>query len=234
MASYTVIAADGMTYGPVDEAGLLQWVRDGRVSPTTTIRCDSGRVVQCSALPFVASAAQPGEGAPPAPYPLPSYIVSADSPQARMHELGRFSVAAVVVLSIVTLGIFNLIYFGLMHDKMAKLRYNDPSAGKAIGYMLIPFFSLYWMFFIYIRLCDRIAEQRVFRGLPPRNLRGLAIAACVFGLIPYLGWIGGPLILDPIFFGLLQSRVNELAHATADELSQQQSSAAVPPIATDA
>lgn len=235
MGTYRVIAGDGMTYGPVDDAGLLQWLHDGRVSATTSIRCRSGKVVQCSALPFVASVLglgnPSGKDAPPVPYPLSSYVVTTNSLQARIHELDRFPIAAVVFFQIITLGLFSLIHFGLMHDKMPKLRYNDPSAGKAIGYMLIPFFNLYWMFFMYIRLCDRIAEQRVFRGLPASNLRSHAIGACVVSLIPFVGPLVCLLILDPIFLGLLQSKVNNLADASAAELSQQQSPVAAPPAA---
>ncbi len=238
MESYRVIADDGMTYGPVNEAGLLQWLHDGRISATTSIRRRSGKVVQCSELPFVASTLGLGNpssgGAPPVPYPLPSYLVATNSPQARIHELGRFPIAVVVFFQIITLGLFSLIHFGLMHDKMPKLRYNDPSAGKAIGYMLIPFFNLYWMFFMYIRLCDRIAEQRVFRGLPATNLRCQAIGACVVWLIPFIGPVLCLLILDPIFFGMLQSEVNNLADAAAADLSQQESPAAAPPAAKGA
>jgi hypothetical protein len=227
MASYTVIGADGSAFGPVDESGLVQWVREGRVNASTMIQCQSGKVVPASSLPFVAAALglahqQPVAAAPapaPAPAPMPyspiGQVVPADSPQARMHALGTFSVAGVVLLHLVTFGLFSLIYFGLMHDKMPKLRHDDPSAGKAIGFMFIPFFNFYWMFFMYIRLCDRIAEQRQMRGLPPENLRGLAIAACILSLIPYLGILAGAIIMDSILFGLLQSRVNELAETTA-------------------
>jgi len=226
MASYTVIAADGTAFGPVDESGLVQWVREGRVGVNTTIRCESGKVVQASALPFVAAAlglapqqpvsAGPAPAAAPAPMPyspIPQ-VVPANSPEAGMHQLGTFSVAGVVVLHLFTFGLFSLIWFGLMHDKMPKLRYDDPSAGKAIGFMFIPFFNLYWMFFMYIRLCDRVAEQRRLRGMLEANLRGLAIAKCICILIPYLNILLSP-IMGSIFFGLLQSRVNELAQTTA-------------------
>ena len=134
--------------------------------------------------------------------------------------------AAVVLLNYVTLGIFNLIWFGLMHDKMPKIRHDDPSAGKAIGFMFIPFFNLYWMFFMYCRLCDRIAEQRELRGLPGESLRGLAIAACVVSLIPYVGCCVGPFIMWPIFVGMLQAKVNELVQVTQQQMAQPQAAAA--------
>src|SRR5258706_16482735 len=39
MPTYSVVAPDGQLYGPVDESGLGQWVREGRVSPQTILHC---------------------------------------------------------------------------------------------------------------------------------------------------------------------------------------------------
>ena len=223
MAMYSVISADGSAYGPVDEAALTQWAREGRVSAATSIRSEpDGQVVQASSLPFLASAfgaAPPMVPARPVAAMYPQ-IVPANSPEASLHQLSEFSVALVVVLQIVTLGIFSLIWFGLMCDKMPRTRHDDPSAGKHIGFMVIPFFNFYWMFFAYMRLCDRIAEQRRLRGLPEESMRGLAIAACVVGLIPYVNVCVGSLIMWPIFFGMLQAKVNELVLATQQQLAQ--------------
>jgi hypothetical protein len=221
MAMYSVMAGDGSAFGPVDEVGLVQWARENRLNAASSIRCEgSGQIVQAGSLPFLAGVF----GAPAALAPVqPPWmqLVPYNSPQARMHALGQFSVALVVLLDFVTMGIFPLIWFGLMHDKMPKIRGDDPSAGKAIGFMFIPFFNLYWVFFHYMRLCDRIAEQRALRGLPEGNLKGLAIAAIVVGFVPYIGWcVGGP-VMWAIFFGMLQSRVNELVDLTVAQGLQQ-------------
>ena len=227
MAMYSVIAADGNAYGPVDEAGLTQWVREGRVTGTTHVRFEpGGQIVQAATLPFLAGIlGAPAAPAAAAPAYVPGYsmVVPANSPQACMHQLGEFSVALVVVLDFVTFGLFPLIWFGLMQDKMPRLRHDDPSAGKHIGFMFIPFFNLYWVFFAYCRLCDRIAEQRQLRGLAPANLKGLAIASCIASLVPYIGWfVAGP-ILWALFFGMLQARVNELVYVTQQQAAQQYS-----------
>lgn len=212
MAMYSVFAHDGRAYGPVDEAGLAQWAREGRLTAFSQIRCEpGGQIVQAGSLPFLAPILGPGTAIPP----MWNQVIPFDSPMAAMHQLSSFSVVGVVLLQLVTLGIFSTIWFGLMHDKMPRLRHDDPSAGKAIGFMFIPFFNLYWMFFAYCRLCDRIAEQRRFRGLPEGNLKGLAIGTCVVAVIPYVNFFIGFPIMWPLFFGLLQSRVNELVSATA-------------------
>jgi hypothetical protein len=140
---------------------------------------------------------------PPMPYqPTATY--------GFVQPLQSFDVGVAILLHFVTLGIFSFFHFNLMHGNLPKLRPDDPSAGKAIGFMFIPFFNLYWVFFSYTRLCLRIDEQRVQRGLPPSNLQGLAIAMCVTMIIPYVNlFICWP-ILAPIFFGMLRSSANEL------------------------
>ena len=96
MAMYSVIAADGSAYGPVDEAALAQWAREGRVNAASQIRFEpGGSVVQAGTLPFLAGVF------PPAPQPAQQAwygLVPAGSPQARMHQLTSFSVAGVVLL----------------------------------------------------------------------------------------------------------------------------------------
>jgi len=232
--TYSVVAADGQAYGPVDEAGLTQWAKEGRVNAVTTIRCDpAGNPVQAGSLPFLAAVfhgaaapqpymtmAMPSSMPPGTPgamqmaMPMSWQLVPPNSPMASMHQLTKFSVGLMILLHYVTFGIFPMIWLNLMHDKMPRLRHDDPSAGKAIGFMFIPFFNLYWVFFTYIRLCNRIAEQRIMRRLPDANVSGLGIAMCICMLIPYVNFFVGWLILGPIFFGLLQSRVNELVDAT--------------------
>jgi len=226
MPAYSVFGADGTVYGPVDDAGLVQWAREGRIVATTNLRLEpGGQIVQASALPLLAGVLSPAAGyaAPPVSPAMPAYaqVIPRDSPYAILHTLTEFSVGAVILLHFVTFGIFPFIWFGLMQDKMPRLRHDDPSAGKHIGFMFIPFFNLYWMFFAYLRLCDRIAEQRQLRGMDPASLKGLAIGACVVMLIPYVNFLVG-IVLWPIFIGMLQSRVNELVDVTRQQAAQQQ------------
>ena len=121
--------------------------------------------------------------------------------------------AACVVFHFLTLGLFTLIRLGLQHGRMPRLRWDDPSAGRAIGFMFIPFYNLYWMFFMYRRLCDRVDEQRWMRGLPPSRLRGLVTGALICQLIPYANYVS-LLILMPIFLGKMQASINELVRVT--------------------
>lgn len=150
---------------------------------------------------------QPNSPAPGGPPPVPKL------PHA--HQLTNFPVVGAILLHFLTCGLFSFIWLGLMHGKLPKVRGDDPSAGRAIGFCFIPFFNLYWIFFSYRRLCLRVDEQRELYGLPPGNLTGIATTACVFQVIPYVNLLIGSTIFLPIFLGLMQSSVNGLADRSA-------------------
>jgi hypothetical protein len=127
------------------------------------------------------------------------------------HRLQRFPVWAVAILHIVTLGLFPFIHFGLMHDRMPSATYDDPSAGKAIGFQFIPIYWMYWIFFSTLRLNDRLTLQLRLRGMGNRSPRGYLIATCIVSVIPYVGWVIGVPIMWLIAVCLLQSKVNRVA-----------------------
>jgi hypothetical protein len=222
MARFSVIALDGKMYGPVDEQGLLAWVKAGRVQPSTTIHNhETNQVVQACTLPFLASQFAPVPPPVYAPVPMGPYgnvpmtypgIVPANSPAAVMHTLTIFSEGLAVFLHFVTLGIFTMIWFNMMHDKLPKTRHDDPSAGKAIGFLFIPFYSLYWIFFTFLRLVDRVNQQRVARGLP-ETMHGFTVAVCILSVIPYVNILTF-LLIWPFWAGMMQGSVNELVMAT--------------------
>lgn len=226
MALYTMFGADGKGYGPVDEATLSQWARESRVASSTSIRCEAdGRIVAAGTLPFLAGlfvAAPTQAYAPAAPqqayYAYSPQVVPMGSPQAAMHWLSSFSVAGVVLLHLVTMGLFPMIWFNIMHGKMPMTRQDDPSAGKAIGFMFIPFFNFYWIFFTYLRLIDRINYQRAARGLP-ETLHGFTLAICILSVIPYVNYVNF-LFIAPIWAGMMQASVNELVAVTAAQNAQ--------------
>lgn len=121
-----------------------------------------------------------------------------------------FPVALVVILHFFTIGIFTTIFMGLKHSKLPLIKQNDFSGGKAIGFLFIPFFNIYWFFVFWIRLADRINFQFRLRNQPNAVSRGLVITTLIIAIIPYLGLISG-LILVPIIAGQIQSACNKLA-----------------------
>ena len=132
------------------------------------------------------------------------------------HRLTRFPTWLVVVLHIVTLGIFTLVYQGLKLSKLPLVRHSDFGAGKGIGFMFIPFFNFYWLFRFVLGVTDRLNFQFRLRGQPPPISRELALASCIVHLIPYINIVGF-LLLEPIVAAQWQSATNKIVrHWPAD------------------
>ena len=157
---------------------------------------------------------------PQDPEPLPVAPLTYESPAGfgspqNWHSLPSFNPALAGIYHVITLGFFSLFHFQLMHDRLPKNRPNDPSSAKAIGFMFIPIFNLWWMFFIQLRLLERIDEQRRLAGLPERPLKGLCLAMLVMLFIPYVNILSF-LLVHPIYLTSLQASINELCQATAE------------------
>jgi hypothetical protein len=134
----------------------------------------------------------------------------AERSRLAMHSMRTFPIWAVGILNVLTFGLFPLIHFGLMHNRLPQAAHNDPSAGKAIGFQFIPYFNLYWMFFSSLRLADRLNLQLRLRNRRERAPKGLLIAACVTCVIPYFAFVAIPTIWT-IAVCLLQSTANKVA-----------------------
>jgi hypothetical protein len=175
---------------------------------------------------------------PPAPVALvsanvydssldPSVVFDADQ-RARLmqHNLKSFPTWLVVVLHILTFGLFTLFYQGLKLSKLPLVRTNDFRAGKGIGFNFIPFFNLYWVFRFVLAVTDRINFQFRLRGQPPPVSRELALASCIVHVIPYINIVGW-LTLEPIVAAQWQSATNKLVrYWPADAASPPQTDSA--------
>jgi len=232
MATFSVVAQNGQLYGPANEAVLAGWIQQGRVNRDTVLHWhETNQRVQAWTVP----ALQPALGLSPeqvaallhgapayAQHPSAPAPIGYITPQAfdgpSVPNLSPFPVVGAVLLSIFV-GPFATIYYGLVHGNLPKRRPDDPSAGKAIGFMFIPFFNLYWICFFWVRLCTRIDDERARVGLPPTAPRSLIVAMlwCCLGLII-------PILNILVFFAVgimaivaiakLQESINELAERT--------------------
>lgn len=99
---------------------------------------------------------------------------------------------AFVILSVITFGVFGAVYLQLKQSKLPEVKPDDPSTGKAIGFMFIPLFNLYWYFVVWRRLVDRVNFQYRLRGRQsPLNHRQV-MAAQVLSIAGWsLAGIGG-------------------------------------------
>jgi hypothetical protein len=143
-------------------------------------------------------------------------LSSGERAALREHTLEAFPLWALILLSILTLGIFPFIHFGLMHGRLPRADTSDPTAAKAIGFWFIPYFNIYWLFFSPLRLVDRVNLQYAVRDLPEPVARNLAIAAGVMTMIPYLGMVVGPIVWLVAAYRL-QKAVNHLAELRQEE-----------------
>jgi Domain of unknown function (DUF4328) len=75
--------------------------------------------------------------------------------------------------------------------------YRSASPGQAVGFLFIPFYNLYWVFRAVPGLSASIrrAEEAEHRGRAGGAGYGVGVAACVIGIIPYVGAIAWPFFL---------------------------------------
>ena len=88
---------------------------------------------------------------------------------------------------------------------------------KAVGFLFIPFFNLYWIFIAYAGLAKDANSFMEKQGLSKRINYNLAVAACVVSLIPYLNLLS--FILFAILFYQIAAVNNEIIDRW-DELSE--------------
>ena len=67
MDEYKVVGADGKEFGPVDLAGLQQWIREGRVLKNTWIKKNDGVAAVAESLPELSAIFAPPSPTPPLP-----------------------------------------------------------------------------------------------------------------------------------------------------------------------
>jgi hypothetical protein len=234
MGTYSVVAHYGKMYGPVNETALIDWIHQGRVIRDTVLHCHetntqspawrlpelqqplglSPQEVNQLLHPTIApTGPAPAAHAPIAYATPPMFYGGPPSPQ-----VSHFPVIGAVLLSMFV-PLFAPIYYGIMHGSLPKRRPDDPGAGKAIGFMFIPLFNIFWVCFFWIRLCTRLNDELTRVGLAPTAPRSLAIAICwcYIGLIiPFVNILAGFAIAIMAVIALvqIQSSANALAAAT--------------------
>jgi hypothetical protein len=156
----------------------------------------------------------------PAPRPAPLYTMGRlagswdpklrDECRARGIFFHSYPVWVMVLLTIITVGIYAEFWLNHWHGIMPKRRNDDPSTGRAIGFLFIPFFNLYWVFESLLRVSTRLDEELEAAGYRERVPKELVRWMLIINFVPYVGLVSG-LILAPIAVGIYQSKVNQLA-----------------------
>lgn len=121
------------------------------------------------------------------------------------HGLRQFPPWLAALLHLITFGLFSVIHFGMMHGRLPRVAVDDPSSGRAVGLMFVPYWNFYWLFFSPLRLADRINLQFALRDDPRRVWKGPIVFGAVLSLFMYfvpVAWL--------IAVYQTQKRVNEL------------------------
>jgi hypothetical protein len=97
-----------------------------------------------------------------------------------------------------------------------QMRYTDGgkwvTPGAAVGFLFVPFYNWYWVFVANVGLCEAINRTLVASGGQPRAPRGLAIAACIVALIPYVNYLSP--IMWTVYMFVMDSAKKELVSRT--------------------
>lgn len=132
---------------------------------------------------------------------LATIALAALGSQRASQEALPFVPLPMFVLSIVMM-VFIYRMWSAINDGQTK-----PSPGAALGFMFIPFFSLYWVFVVYPGWASRYNAYAQRNGIQvPQVGAGLFIAALLCGWIPLVG-----LILWAIVLGKVCGAVNRLS-----------------------
>jgi hypothetical protein len=128
---------------------------------------------------------------------------------AYRSRLPRISVTLVIVLHLMTFSLFSVFWFNAMHGRLPRSKSDDPSPLKASLLLFIPIVNFYWVFFTWLRLCDRLAEERRSARLPATGLKTLCLVCCILMFVPYVNLLS-IVMIQPALFACMQSEVNEL------------------------
>ena len=130
----------------------------------------------------------------------PSFFGATDGTLAATDVIPPFPVIPLLLLHFLTLGIFTFLWMLSRHGTLPKYRADDPSAAKAIGLCFVPFYNLYWIVVVMVRLVDRgnqlAATLRIGSAVP----RALAFIVAALYLIPAGLSLIGSIIWAAIMF----------------------------------
>jgi len=121
----------------------------------------------------------------------------------------EFSSWLSIFLNIITLWIFWFFYYGFKHDCLPKIKENDFWSWKAIWFMFIPFFNIYWRFVFRLKLTNRINLQYKVRNKKTPISKWLVITTLILNFIPYVNFIS-VFILHSIVIYQIQTSINKL------------------------
>ena len=146
--------------------------------------------------------------------PVPMHEVPTGLPPGWSPAMGQPKVrntGLCILWQILTFGIYGIFWLYYIHKEHPYRHNEDPTPGKAVGFLFIPIFNIYWVFKMYLSLTDRMNTlSGMYLGRQKPISRGVILAALICQFIPYIGGIPA-LILQIIWWVSAQGVHNELA-----------------------
>ena len=174
----------------------------------------------------------PGQPMPASPYASPGYAPqragSADGARVEqlfkwywIHLLWGFLTSCILVgfVGLIASAVYQFMLIYKLWSLIPRER-AETTPGKAIGFMFIPFFNLYWIFVAFHGLAKGLNNE--LRSVAPNKQvsEGLSLTFCILtliGLIPYVGIIS---IANVVIVIILMKQLATAGAALADSRGQ--------------
>jgi hypothetical protein len=118
--------------------------------------------------------------------------------------IGFISILIANIYSLVLL--YRLWKFTIAESKMNELKPSIETPGKAIGYLFIPFFDLYWIFIAFGKLpknLNAIANAKGIKEMMSESIGTVLAVLVILSIIPVIGYLTALIaawIILPVFY----------------------------------
>ncbi len=194
--------------GPVEEDVISGLVAEQKINASTLVWTQGMPTWQPASSTTLSKYLPQAAIAPvAAPVAAPAYATSYKSPEMEIKELNDLFMWFWICLagSLFTFGlsaIASMVLFYIIlyrHWQLIQDGYARTTPGRAVGFLFIPFFNLYWIFEAFPGLIRDTNAYIQRHGLPVKiQDAGLATAFCILTLlclVPYLNFATGVAVL---------------------------------------
>lgn len=123
------------------------------------------------------------------------------TPLQRQHRTSQaevihpFPIVALLLLHYLTACVYTFFWITRAHGLLPRMKTDDPGATKAISLCFVPFFNIYWIIVVYVRLARRVNSLSAAYRLPRFVPIPLAYAMTLLIVIPLAMFTAGAILL---------------------------------------
>ena len=193
----------GTVSGPFTQAELESMRRQGTCKSYAKVSHDRGvwksideHLQEVQSLRVAPRPVSP----PPHDGMLAIEVPSKGTPVQQAHRISieelilPFPVFPLLLLHYLTASIFTFFWITASHERLPKFKSDDPGGFKAVILCFVPFFNIYWLVAIYVRLAQRINTYSDRHRLPKSVPVGLAYVMSMLLVVPVVMFTAGAII----------------------------------------